>query len=230
VSKIRKNILVFAPHPDDETLGCGGTIAKKLSEGYEVVVVILTDGRHAFSKVLGITSNPTPEELKQIRKEEAMKALNVLGVPKLNMLFLDFEDGSLENRKEEAKGKILEIIKKYQPTEVYYSHSKDHNPDHKVTNSILKECIKIVEPAPKSLQYSIMQKYAKIGPLLDKLISLFKKHIIEVDVSEFVHLKKKAIEQYKSQISIISKDQTKVILSEKRIKKYLGIKEFFYQQ
>ena len=230
MAKIRKDILIFAPHPDDETLGCGGTIAKKLSEGYEIVVVILTDGRHAFSKVLGINSNPTPEELKQIRKEEAIKALKVLGVPETNIIFLDFEDGSLEKHEDDVKKRILEIMKIYQPTEVYFPYSKDQNPDHKATNRIIKECIKITKPSPKSLQYSIMQRHARIGPLLDRLINLFKRCIIEVDISEYVHLKKKAIEQYESQISIISKDQTRPILSKKRIEKHLGSKELFYEQ
>ncbi|MEM2522659.1 MAG: PIG-L family deacetylase [Candidatus Bathyarchaeia archaeon] len=145
------------------------------------------------------------------------------------MIFLDFEDGSLENQEAEAKEKILEIIKKYQPIEIYFPYAKDHNPDHKATSRILKECIKITGLSPKSLQYSIMQKYARIGPFVDKLVNLFKRNIIEVDISDFVHLKKKAIEQYKSQVSIISKGQTRPILSKKIINRCLRRKEFFYQ-
>lgn len=41
---MNKRIIVFAPHPDHETLGCAGTIAKRLNEGYEVLLVVLTDG------------------------------------------------------------------------------------------------------------------------------------------------------------------------------------------
>jgi LmbE family N-acetylglucosaminyl deacetylase len=107
---MNKKVIVFAPHPDDETLGCGGTIAKKTSEGYEVFVVIITDGRHAFSKVLGINSDPNPEEIKQIRKEEVIKATRILGVPITNLLFLDFEDRTLEKHEKEAEEKIIEIL------------------------------------------------------------------------------------------------------------------------
>ena len=53
---MNKRIVVFAPHPDDETLGTGGTIVRKLNEGYEVVIVVLTDGRYAFSTVLGVNA------------------------------------------------------------------------------------------------------------------------------------------------------------------------------
>ena len=219
---------MFAPHPDDETLGCGGTIAKKTSEGYKVIIVILTDGRHAFSKVLGITSNPTPEELKQIRKIEAKKAIKTLGVSEESIIFLEFEDGKLEKHREEAREKILEIIKRYSPIEIYFPSSKDYNIDHKITNQIVKHCIKESKFSPRIFQYSIMQKYARIGPLIDKLTKIIKRHIVEVDISNFTTLKMKAIEQYKSQTSIISEKQTKPILSPKRMKNYLANKELFY--
>jgi len=71
---MKKKIVVFAPHPDDETWGCGGTIAKKLREGYEILIVVMTDGRYAFKKVLGIDSDPTPEELKEIKKRRNKKS------------------------------------------------------------------------------------------------------------------------------------------------------------
>ncbi len=57
--------------------------------------MILTDGRHAFSKICNVTTNPTPEEIKQIRKEEVTEAVSVLGVPKSNLFFFDFEDYTL---------------------------------------------------------------------------------------------------------------------------------------
>jgi LmbE family N-acetylglucosaminyl deacetylase len=225
----KKSILVFAPHPDDETLGCGGTIAKRFNEGYEVIVVVLTDGQQAFYKVFGINSDPTPEELKQIRKEEAIRAIKTLGLSEKNIVFLDFEDGSVKKYEEEVSKKILEIINTYSPIEVYFPYAKDHNPDHKITNRIVKLCIKKSGLSPKKFQFSIMQEHARIRPFLDKLINLFRKHMIEVDTSDFISLKRKAVEQYKSQISIISKKQTKPIISKERIKRYLRNKELFYK-
>jgi len=191
-------------------------------------VVILTDGRHAFSKVLGITSNPTPEELKQIRKSEAKKAIKKLGVPEEDIIFLDFEDGALQKHENEAKEKILAIINRYSPIEIYFPYSKDYNIDHKTTNHIIKGCIKESKSSPKIFQYSIVQKYARIGPLIDKLTNIIKRHIAEIDVSDFITLKREAIEQYESQISIISERQTKPVLSQEIIKKHLRDKELFY--
>jgi LmbE family N-acetylglucosaminyl deacetylase len=92
--KLSRTVIVFAPHPDDETLGCGGTIARKISEGYEVIIAIMTDGRYALLRVGGSCS-PTPDELVQIRRKEAEKATKILGVPSEKLLFFDFEDRKL---------------------------------------------------------------------------------------------------------------------------------------
>jgi len=72
---LKKKIVVFAPHPDDETLGCGGTIAKRVREGYDILIIFMTCGRNALSELFGISSNPSPLELKEIRKEEAKRAI-----------------------------------------------------------------------------------------------------------------------------------------------------------
>ena len=55
---MNERIIVFAPHPDDETFGCGGLIPKRLSENYEVSVVVLTDGKYAYQVLFGIDSEP----------------------------------------------------------------------------------------------------------------------------------------------------------------------------
>lgn len=75
-----KSVVVFAPHPDDETLGCGGTIAKKVREGFNVYIVFITDGRNSHRNVLNIYENPSPEELKFIRRNEAIYATSILGI------------------------------------------------------------------------------------------------------------------------------------------------------
>ena len=75
-----RSTIVFSPHPDDETLGCGGTIAMKIKKGYNVSIVFMTDGRNALLEKFDIRSNPSPQKLKGIRKEEAKQATKILGV------------------------------------------------------------------------------------------------------------------------------------------------------
>jgi LmbE family N-acetylglucosaminyl deacetylase len=116
--KLSKRAIVIAPHPDDETLGCGGTIAKKVSENYEVTIVVMTDGKLAFSSVLGINSNPTPEELESIRKEEVTRAAAILGVPRKNLVFFDFEDRTLKEHEKEAEAEVKSLFEANPPTEI----------------------------------------------------------------------------------------------------------------
>lgn len=227
----KRRIIVFAPHPDDETFGCGGTIARRISEGYEVVVVVITDGRYSFSVVLGIESDPTPEELKEIRRTETVRATRILGVPEGNLLFLDFEDNTLATREKEVEEKIIEIMKKYTPEEVYFTYEKDYNYDHQATSRIVRRSVQKLGLPCVKYQYSIARPgtcgiYGRVRPLIDVVINVFRKTIVGIDVTEFLNLKDKAISEFKSEISIISKEQKRPIT--KDIDHFLKNKEMFF--
>jgi len=219
-------ILVFAPHPDDETWGCGGVIAKRISQGFEVIVVVMTDGRYAFSEVLGIESDPTPEELTLIRRKEVMSATGILGVPSDNVLFLDFVDGKLNEFEKEAEEKVAGILKKSAPVEVYFPYRKDCHPDHRATNQIVNSCLLKVGSTSPRYQYSIERTHSRLGPIIDKIQNLFRRNMINVDVSDFLHLKDKAAKEFKSEISVISSKQERPLTN--KISKYLKKTETFY--
>jgi len=221
-----KRIIVFAPHPDDETLGCGGTVAKRISEGYEVLIVVMTDGKYAFSEVLGINSDPSPEELKQIRREEVKRAVKNLGVPEENIIFLDFEDGKLKENSKEAEEKVTQILKENCPAETYFPYEKDDHTDHRATNRIIRNSIRKLGLPILKYQYSIYQRYSRVGPIVDKLLNFFKRNMIQVDISEFLSLKEVAMKEFKSETTIISSNQESPILT--KIKSFLKNKETFY--
>ena len=75
-------------------------------------------------------------------------------------------------------------------------------------------------------QYPGSSKYARIGPLMETVLNLFRKNKVKVDVSEFLSLKKNAVKEFNSEISIISRKQKKPLNNE--IKRYLMKKETFY--
>jgi len=224
---LSKKIIVFAPHPDDETFGCGGVIAKRLSEGYEVLVVVLTDGRYAFSALFGIESEPTPYELKEIRKEEVKRATRILGVPEKHLFFLDFEDATLEKNENEAKGKVIQILSGNVPVEVYFTYEKDIHIDHRATSRIVRNSIKELGIDTIKHQYSIMQKYGRIGPVMDTLFNLFRRNMIRIDVSKFLPLKEAALKEFKSEITIMSPRQQRPITES--IEKFLENEEIFFR-
>lgn len=83
-------LLVLAPHPDDESLGCGGMIAEACAGGRAVHIAILTDGSMSHP---GSRDWP-PDRLRRKRQDEARSAAAILGVPAANLLFLGQKDGA----------------------------------------------------------------------------------------------------------------------------------------
>jgi LmbE family N-acetylglucosaminyl deacetylase len=80
--------LVLAPHPDDESLGCGGLIASAVAAGRPPLVVILTDGTGSHPNSLRYP----PPRLKALRAAEACSAVAYLGLPATRLVFLDLPD------------------------------------------------------------------------------------------------------------------------------------------
>jgi LmbE family N-acetylglucosaminyl deacetylase len=116
--------LVLAPHPDDETLGCGGTIAALTSSGVDVHVVIATDG--TGSDRLG----RRPEIVRTVRRREALAACRVLGVPEEHVTFLDFPDGQLAGYTDELVACIDGLVREIRPEHLLVCSALDPHPDH----------------------------------------------------------------------------------------------------
>lgn len=222
---MNNKIIIFAPHPGDEIWGCGGTIAKKIFNGYEIFIVIMTDGRYAFKKVLGIEADPSPEEVSEIRKNEVQNALKILGVKDKNIFFLDYIDGMLLNSKNKAQVEVLKILRNFVPEEIFYTYEKDFHIDHQITNIIVSNSIKELNLNSINYKYSILRKNPTIGKFYDLIYNLIKNNIIKIDVSEFLHLKKNAINELKSEIGIISPKQKKPLTI--NYKEFLKNKETF---
>ena len=223
-----KTIMVFSPHPDDETLGMGGTIAKRAKKGNKIIIIIMTDGRHAFS-TLGINRNPTPEELKEIRKKEEKRALEKLGVQEENLFFLDFEDGTLEDNESFAEEKILNLFAKNIPSEVYFTHEKDEHIDHRATNRIVRNALKKSGIEPKKYQYSIRLIRSGNGHKIDVLVNLLQRKMFYANISKVLNLKKAAISEFKSQTTIFSNKQEKPIFSTIGLGSFTRGYETFYK-
>jgi len=221
-------VIVFAPHPDDETLGCGGVIAKRIREGYDVYVVVMTDGRYSLLRVLGIDRNPSPEEVKEIRLEEVRKATRILGVPERNLVFMGFVDGTLEENEEEAFRRVMELLVEKRPVEVYVSYKRDGHPDHRATYRVVVKAVRELGLQVKIYQYSISHMYARVGPIVDRLLSLFRGGRVCVDVGEFLVVKERAINQFRSELEVISARQRAPLTSREGIRKYLKGEECFY--
>jgi LmbE family N-acetylglucosaminyl deacetylase len=212
---MKKKIVVFAPHPDDETLGCGGTIIKRIHEGYEVILVVITDGRLALSANDGIESDPSPEEVKIMRREELHKVAKVLGIAPGNLICLDFEDLTVEINEPQIEKCVKEILCKLKTeeiSEIYFPWEHDHHKDHQITSEIVQRSIAELRISASAYKYSLPPRFLEV-------------HSIAVDISPFLNRKTQALKQYKSQTQIISRKQRKPVLQ--KIKRYLKKHETF---
>ena len=113
-------ILILAPHPDDETIGMGGTIKKLTKLGNMVSLCIISDG----------ASNKDGDKKKsKVRKEDCKKVAKFLGIKKV--IFLDFPDTRLmEIPQVEINSSIEEIIKKTNPEILFIPPENDLHTDH----------------------------------------------------------------------------------------------------
>lgn len=234
---MEKNIVVFAPHPDDEVLGCGGTIAKKLSEGQDIYIVFITDGRYALTE-LGIFSNPTPLEMKDIRKEEALKAAEILGLEEENLIFLDFEDKTLAKSETAVQEKILQILNRLSPIEVFFPQRREYNADHRATNKIIKKAIELSNLNLIQYEYIIAWRFPFYLLLhifsedtFDRyLVKLFNTNLIHFEISKYLRVKEIAIKEYKSQVTILSPRQKRPALKNSFLERFLRNEEKFFSQ
>jgi LmbE family N-acetylglucosaminyl deacetylase len=120
-----RSCMVIAPHPDDETLGCGVTIMRKLAAGTPVKVVIATDGRRSSSsKVV------SPEQLVEIRHAEVLEAARRLGLDRGDVIFLDFEDQRLEGQPEALADRLGTLIEDFRPKDLLVASVLDRHADH----------------------------------------------------------------------------------------------------
>lgn len=182
---MKVDILAIGAHPDDVELGCGGTVAKLISQGKKVAVVDLTQGELG-TRGTNIT-----------RAEEAAEASKTLGIAARENLKM--KDGFLTNS-EENQMKIVKIIRKYQPEIVFANAIEDRHPDHaKAAKLVSDACflsglVKIETVAEGESQKAWRPK---------QVFNYIQWKNIEpdfvVDISDFMEQKIKACLAYKTQ-------------------------------
>ena len=192
----QKSALVFAPHQDDETLGCGGIIVIKSNQNIPVSVVFMTNGQASHRH------HPTlqPAELGKLRKQEALEALGILGVEPANIHFLDRPDSQLAQltpeKRQQLITELVQLLHTINPQEVYVTYRQDANADHEATYALVKEAILNAKIKVELLQYPVWclwqpQKFNFQSPELSNVYKLSVKKVLE--------RKKQALVVYKSQ-------------------------------
>ena len=192
---LKKNILIISPHPDDDVIGMGGTIAVKAKEGCSFTIVYVTNGGGSIKtedyKAL------SKDELIKLRKEEAEKSLLPLldDTSKARQIFLDLESSVLFSTPELYTRELNKLLKETNYDETYIPYFKDKHPTHRAVADLSEETIK--DGGYKTSLYA----YETWDALP------FGEDTIAVDISAYYKNKLSAVSCHKSQCSITPFDE-----------------------
>jgi N-acetylglucosamine malate deacetylase 1 len=187
-----KSLLVVAAHPDDEVLGCGGTIAKFKKKGFTINILFLSDGVSSRK----ISKKTYIKEIK-IRRNACLKACKILGSNK--PVFNDLPDNSLDSVPLLKVVKIIEkSINKFKPNIIFTHYFGDLNIDHQIVNKAVvtasrpqnKNPVKTILffEIPSSTEWQISKKRKQFSP------NWFE------DISKELNKKIQAINCYKDEL------------------------------
>ena len=182
---MKLDILAIAIHPDDIELGCGATIAKHTSLGYQVGILDLSSGE------LGTRGTP------EIRLAEAKAAAKILGVAIREQL--QFADCFFENNKAHQL-EIIKILRKYKPDLVLANATVDRHPDHgRAAKLTADACFYSGLQMIETQVDGVVQEAWRPKNVFHYIQSYNTKPDFVVDVTGFDTIKMEAIQAYKSQ-------------------------------
>jgi LmbE family N-acetylglucosaminyl deacetylase len=180
----KHTVVVFAPHPDDDVIGCGGTIIQHTKRGDHVTIVYVTSGEASLW-------TGDRAELVRLREQEAFEAAALLGVS--DLIFLHEPDFALQ-KTDKTVNKVMLLLQGINPDYIYVPHEADEHRDHKATYMLLVSALKeLSEKTDKNMAlycYEVWTPLAKVSFVND--ISL------EIDT------KLEALSQHKTQIGYLN--------------------------
>src|SRR6516225_9522189 len=162
-----RNILVIAPHPDDESIGCGGTLCRHTLRGDRVAAVFLTSGE------LGL-KHLAREEAWRVREAEAEAAAVVLGLA--DLIFLRCPDWFVGEGVDEVAALLRPVLAREAPQSIYLPHDRESHPDHRAALGVVRAaCRDSGIPAPDLLTYEVWTPLSEFDRVKDITLVMTRK-------------------------------------------------------
>lgn len=220
--KIPSTALILSPHPDDETLGCGGLIAESVRQHTPPVIVMVSDGSGSHP---GSREWP-PQKLALQRQQEARDAVECLGLPPDRIFFLNLKDRSVPTDGpvfHKAVQHILKLITEYHCTSLLIPWRHDPHCDHLAT-WFMGQAVKKQRP------YLHLFSYPVWGLTLssDRISDAGTPRGWRLDIAPHLQEKRRAMQAYKSQTGqLITDDPEGFVLTEELLQIFLSPYEVF---
>ncbi len=190
-------ILVFSPHPDDESIAVGGYICNSCQNGAIVRIILITDGNR--------------QGLKEKRYAEFAEAAALLGISSGQLVFWEYHDGRVKVNANRLFKQIEEELDSFNPTIIIYPHPSDRHGDHSVSGCVLEAVLSSSPKRSNILAYRYLIHYwffpqprilAKDGLIIPprRLMGInhqWQQYTLTFEVKE---VKKSAVYKYRSQL------------------------------
>ncbi len=190
--------LVFAPHPDDETLGCGALIARKRNGGHAVHVVFFTDGAASHPSHPRVTAS----EIAAIRAQEARRVLAILGVDSTAIHFLNEADGTLNRLNSASRvalvARTTALLDTLQPAEIFLPSHADGSSEHEAAFHFVAEAVARSQRDAAIWEYPVWLWWNPLT-LLAQIVKTTGRY--RVPTEDFLDVKRHALFRYRSQLA-----------------------------
>lgn len=232
-----RNCVVITPHPDDESIGMGATIARKTHSGTRVAIVVATDGRYS-----GTSENETFDQVIAKRKKELLSALTILGVHADNVFFANEIDTRIyDARLEDFINETIAQLD-FTPDEIMSTSWRDSHQDHqacaRIARSVAHKHGAVFRGCPiywwaegpsrfHREHYSVAKR--QIGKLVD-VTRAFATRGYKVKSGDFAELRAKAVAAHTSQLENAHTYQEGSPLSDKWLATFDRKYEYFISE
>ncbi|WP_273770802.1 PIG-L deacetylase family protein [Nostoc sp. UHCC 0926] len=191
--------LIVAPHPDDETLGCGGAIALLRSLNCNVQVLVISDGTLSHPR----SQKYPADRLLALREAETLSALKLLGVEANAVTFCRMQDGSIPTQYQSAVASCRVYITEVAPQIIFLPWRYDPHADHRATWKLIKAALHDLHLSPRLIEYPIWDWDSEQRGSLPASLEVTTWRL---DISTVVEVKQQAIATYRSQITDLIDD------------------------
>lgn len=188
-------VMVFAPHPDDEVLGCGGSLIHHVLVGDQLTVVYMTSGDAGSQHI-------PKEQLASIREKEARSSCSLLGIT--DLVFLRNPDGYLEYG-QSSLVTLINLIRDRKPELIYLPHQHDAHKDHRATHELVLEAR--VRAAGPWFQECQGRPWQVAMALAYEVWTPLQQYTRVVDITSYMNMKLAALNLHQSQLVNIRYDQ-----------------------
>jgi LmbE family N-acetylglucosaminyl deacetylase len=219
-----RRCVVIAPHPDDETLGCGGVILHRLATGANVSIVLLTDGSGPA------THHPIDLDLVHRRHAEFRRATGILGVAPADLHFLNLKDGTLGSlgpaERASPARRLAEICDSLAADEIFVTSRDDGSSEHEGAFRLVADALARSTRKPVLREYPVWSWW---NPLLLLRPLLRAPRVWRCDLGTAVSRKKSALAAYASQIEASAPGQPPA-LSPLFVRLCSSPREYFFER